>query len=1007
MMKNIIANDEPLVSVCIPTYNGEFFIDLALQSIDSQTYNNIELIISDDDSEDKIIEKINIFREKSKKKIYLFTHERLGLVNNWNFCISQTQGKYIKFLFQDDILEPNAIREMVTLAEQDEEIGLVFSPRKLFSVYKDVTYNPKSLEYHEAKDIHKYWSNLKRIQLGKELLEDPNILDAPINKIGEPTTVLIKKEAFEKVGLFNPELCQIVDLEMWLRIMSRYKIGFIDQYLSQFRIHHQQQTHRNASLKDVIFLDYQKLFYFIANDSRYPGFTRQMAACKYAILSRDNAELNRLQKQTAEQWLSLPDEKLAEMYAGLFGKIHKILLRNSINDKSLTKKDGILFNEIFISQELNRPKAIQNLLAAMLFGDFNQLLLSSNFSQVPEWLLYDYLQFLLSPQGYFKALGDSKKYHEYLEKCTYSLHEYIFKELGSSSSYQITNYFTQIANFTHIYFNDNNLKDIYVKRAEIIECYLKLNGNKIDYKFVERPVNIKRIRLGILASHFRPSAETFACLPVYEHISRDFEVILYSLTETSHRLEQYCQRSANSFKLLPQELSAQVSTIRADDLDILFIATNVTAVTNQICLLAIHRLARIQVTSGASVVTTGMRNIDYYISGTLTDPSPIAQDHYQEKLIKLEGTAHCFSYGTEEGKLTILVKRNSLGIPENAVVFISGANYFKIVPELVATWANIISRVPNSVLVLLPFGPNWSNAYPKANFIDHLNSIFSQHGLATERLIVLDIQPIPDREDMKEYYKIADVYLDSYPFAGTTSLIEPLQVNLPVIARQGNCFRSAMGAAIIQTLNIPDLVADSEESYIELAVALGTNSELRRQKSDQIREKMQDNPSFLDSRSYASKIESLFKELFNNYLADTLSQNLRLEDINLIIFPDWSQPEELISLEVKQVIKTVVTSPNGGKTMLMVNITNVAVDHVELLLSSITNNLLTQEGLDVTERLEIALVESLGDVQWKALLSRLHGRVVLEHENQDAIRQAKAEALLTYELETFTQVREE
>ncbi|MBC1258771.1 glycosyltransferase family 2 protein, partial [Trichormus variabilis] len=396
MMKNIIANDEPLVSVCIPTYNGEFFIDLALQSIDSQTYNNIELIISDDDSEDKIIEKINIFREKSKKKIYLFTHERLGLVNNWNFCISQTQGKYIKFLFQDDILEPNAIREMVTLAEQDEEIGLVFSPRKLFSVYKDVTYNPKSLEYHEAKDIHKYWSNLKRIQLGKELLEDPNILDAPINKIGEPTTVLIKKEAFEKVGLFNPELCQIVDLEMWLRIMSRYKIGFIDQYLSQFRIHHQQQTHRNASLKDVIFLDYQKLFYFIANDSRYPGFTRQMAACKYAILSRDNAELNRLQKQTAEQWLSLPDEKLAEMYAGLFGKIHKILLRNSINDKSLTKKDGILFNEIFISQELNRPKAIQNLLAAMLFGDFNQLLLSSNFSQVPEWLLYDYLQFLLS-----------------------------------------------------------------------------------------------------------------------------------------------------------------------------------------------------------------------------------------------------------------------------------------------------------------------------------------------------------------------------------------------------------------------------------------------------------------------------------------------------------------------------------------------------------------------------------------------------------------------------------
>ncbi|MFM6025101.1 MAG: hypothetical protein ACKPER_19585, partial [Dolichospermum sp.] len=139
----------------------------------------------------------------------------------------------------------------------------------------------------------------------------------------------------------------------------------------------------------------------------------------------------------------------------------------------------------------------------------------------------------------------------------------------------------------------------------------------------------------------------------------------------------------------------------------IFIATNVTAITNQIFLLASFRLGRIQVTSGASVVTTGIRNIDYYISGTLTDPSPTAQDQYQEKLIKLEGSAHCFSYGTEEGKITTPVERNNLGIPEDAFVFISCANYFKIIPELIETWVKIINQVANSVLVLLPFGPNW------------------------------------------------------------------------------------------------------------------------------------------------------------------------------------------------------------------------------------------------------------------------------------------------------------
>ncbi|MBD2253136.1 glycosyltransferase [Nostoc parmelioides FACHB-3921] len=998
-----LTQDEPLVSICIPTYNGEAFIEMALQSIESQSYNNIEIIISDDDSTDEIIRKINHFLGNTKRTINVLTHERYGLANNWNFCISQAQGKYIKFLFQDDILEPDAIKKMVALAEEDEEIGLVFSPRKLFSNSKDANYSPRYLENHEAKDVHKYWSNLKTVQPGEELLQDPNIFDNPINKIGEPSTVLIKKEVFDKVGLFNTELCQLVDLEMWLRIMSQYKIGFINQVLSHFHIHPQQQTRRNIALKDAILLDYQKLFQYIADDGRYPDMTRQMAAVRYAIFSNDHTELNRLRKQTAEQWFSIPDEKLAEMYEGLLGKTHKILLSSNINDRNLDNKT--LFNQIIIAQQPQSTKTIQHLLVAMLSSDFNQLL--TNFSQIPKWLLCDYLEFLLSSRGYFEILGNSQKYYEYTEKCVNLLHKYIFQELDYSSSYEILDYFTQFAFFVNIYFNENNLKEIYVKRAEIIECCLKLNGHEIDYKFADRPTNRKKIRLGILAADFTPSAETFAYLPVYEYINRDFEVILYSLTERGHKLEQYCQLSANLFKVLPQQLSAQVDIIRNDDLDILFIATNVTVVTNQICLLAIHRLARIQVTSGGSVVTTGIRNMDYYISGTLTDPSPTAQDHYQEKLIKLEGTAHCFSYGTEEGKSTTPLERNSLGIAEDAVVFISGANYFKMIPELLESWAKIIARVPNSVLLLLPFGPNWSKNYQKTEFINHLNSIFYKYGLTTERLIVLDPQPVPDREDMKEYYKIADIYLDSYPFAGTTSLIEPLQVNLPVIARQGNYFRSAMGAAIIQTLNVPGLVATSDESYIELAVTLGNNSALRQQKSAEIKERMQGNPSFLDSRAYSAKMGSLFQELVSDYIADTLSQNLRLKDINLIVFPDWSQPEELIASELEQVIKTVATNPDSEKTTLLININNIAVDDVEMLLSAVAMNLLMQEDVDVTEGLDISLVESLSDIQWKALLPRIHARIVLGHENQDAVIKAKAEKLLSCELADFSQVREE
>jgi predicted O-linked N-acetylglucosamine transferase (SPINDLY family) len=608
----------------------------------------------------------------------------------------------------------------------------------------------------------------------------------------------------------------------------------------------------------------------------------------------------------------------------------------------------------------------------------------------------EYLEFLFASHSYFKQISESGNYYLHLQRCIDCLHTSIFNNLDSEPWQEITKYFIQSANFIPAYFNEANLKDIYIKRAEILELFLKNNGCEVDYEFPARPVNRKKIRLGVLAAHFTPGSETFAYLPVYEYINRDFEVILYSLQETNHPLEQYCRSCANSFKLLPRNLLEQVNTIRADDLDILFIATNVTAVTNQICLLATHRLARIQATSGGSVVTTGMRHMDYYISGTLTDPSPTAQEHYREKLVKLEGTAHCFSYGCEEEKATAEVDRENLGISEEAVIFISGANFFKIVPELIHTWAKIIAEVPNSVLVLLPFGPNWSNAYPKQAFENNLNQVFSQYGISAERLIILDPQPVPNREDIKEYFKIADIYLDSYPFSGTTSLIEPLQVNLPVIARQGNTFRSAMGAAMARSLDLSDLVADSEETYIQLAVKLGTNPELRQQKSDRIKQKMQQNPSFLDSRSYSAQMGTLFQQLFQQYQANNLIEQLGLRDINLVMFPNWHQSEESLYEDFANVLKTMSSNPDKSRMTLLIDTDGIDGEDANWLFSSVAMNLLMEEAVDIADDLEVSLLDDLTENEWELLLSLLQGRIVLDNENQNAIAKNHAESLPIY-----------
>ncbi|MBN3881472.1 MAG: FkbM family methyltransferase [Nostoc sp.] len=118
--------------------------------------------------------------------------------------------------------------------------------------------------------------------------------------------------------------------------------------------------------------------------------------------------------------------------------------------------------------------------------------------------------------------------------------------------------------------------------------------------------------------------------------------------------------------------------------------------------------------------------------------------------------------------------------------------------------------------------------------------------------------------------------------------------------------------------------------------------------------------------------------------------SLNLNTINLIIFPDWSQPEESLGLELQQVIKTITTHPNSEKSekiTLLIDTVNIASEDAELFLSSVVINLLVQEDLDVTERLEISLVEKLADIQWDALLPRINARIILEHEAQQALAQ--------------------
>jgi predicted O-linked N-acetylglucosamine transferase (SPINDLY family) len=144
------------------------------------------------------------------------------------------------------------------------------------------------------------------------------------------------------------------------------------------------------------------------------------------------------------------------------------------------------------------------------------------------------------------------------------------------------------------------------------------------------------------------------------------------------------------------------------------------------------------------------------------------------------------------------------------------------------------------------------------NYTDYAG-LFDKYSIDRSRLILLDT--LANREGVKTVLKLADVYLDSYPYAGANLTVDPLEVGLPTVVREGNNLRSRQGAAILRDIQLFDLIADTEEAYINLSVALGTNAQLRKQKREEIEHKMQQQPRFLDSRAYSAALGEVFEKM--------------------------------------------------------------------------------------------------------------------------------------------------
>jgi len=261
---------KPDVSICIPTFEGVMFLEETLQSIQSQTYQNIELIVSDDASSDNTLKMIEAYKEQSHFPVHIFHHTPNGIGANWNNCLKHTKGKYIKFLFQDDVMENNCLEEMVQVLEENPKVGLVASKRD-FIIEEDM----KTEEINQWVAVYGDLQNHMDLPqqdisiLDKSIFSLKSFYGSPLNKIGEPSVVMFRKKVVDEVGFFREDLKQILDYEYWYRILKKHDVAIINKPLVKFRLHAKQATHvnRNQSIDDykiyeqILYSQYLKLLH--------------------------------------------------------------------------------------------------------------------------------------------------------------------------------------------------------------------------------------------------------------------------------------------------------------------------------------------------------------------------------------------------------------------------------------------------------------------------------------------------------------------------------------------------------------------------------------------------------------------------------------------------------------------------------------------------------------------------------------------------------------------------
>lgn len=378
------------------------------------------------------------------------------------------------------------------------------------------------------------------------------------------------------------------------------------------------------------------------------------------------------------------------------------------------------------------------------------------------------------------------------------------------------------ANFLLAYHGANN-RDIKIRMARLIAhaCPDLEWAAPFCARYRPPATGERRIRVGFISKYFKNHSVGRTSRGIIAHLSREtFEVYSIFLDPPRDELGRFIESHSDRAVVVPSSLEGARRVIAGLGLDILFYQD--IGMDYFTFYLAFSRLAPVQCVSFGHPETTGIPNLDFYISTDAWEPEG-AEDHYSERLVRLRNVASVAYYFApalpEKWK-----RRADFGIRDDAHLYLCPQALFKFHPDFDDLLAAILRQDPEGELALIHGADlSWGELLTE-RFRRRLPDVCHR----------IRFFPQMQTDDYLSLIKSADVMLDTIHFCGFNTSLEAFAVGTPVVTLPGAYMRGRHTAALYRKMGYEACIAGDPDNYVEIAIRLATDRAARQAASHAI-----------------------------------------------------------------------------------------------------------------------------------------------------------------------------